>query len=102
MVFSSPVHVMDQGGLRGRQGGFALMAQKHLIIAGDDGTLYHLTPDDLQAHKMGPSQPAHEHAQKLVAENKHGEIGPEHFSAQAAGISTGISTDISFNMLNAG
>jgi hypothetical protein len=79
------------------------MAQKHLIIAGDDGTLYHLTPEELQAHKMDPSHPAHEHAQKLVQENKHGVIGPEQFSAQSAtGISTGISTDISYNMLNSG
>ena len=77
--------------------------QKHIIIAGDDGTLYHLTQDDLKAHKMDPDHPGHAHAQKLVAANKHGVISPEHFSAQSAnGISTGISTDISFSVLNAG
>jgi len=76
--------------------------QNDIIIAGDDGTLYHLTPDDLQAHKMAPDHPAYAQAQKLVADNKEGVIKPEHFEAQAAGISTGISTDISFTLLNAG
>jgi len=75
--------------------------QNHVIIAGDDGTLYHLTQDDLQAHKMDPNHPVYAQAQKLVAENKEGVITPEHFEAQAAGISTGISTDISFTVFNA-
>jgi hypothetical protein len=76
--------------------------QNEIIIAGDDGTLYHLTQDDLQAHKMAPNHPAYAQAQKLVAEKKEGVIHPEHFAAQSAGISTGISTDISFTLLNAG
>ena len=59
-------------------------AKKAVIIAGDDGNLYHLSHDELQAHKMDPSHPAHEHAQKLVAEEQHGTITPEHFKASGA------------------
>jgi hypothetical protein len=44
--------------------------EKYFIIAGDDGTLYKLSAEDLQAHKMDPSHPAHEHAPKLEAANR--------------------------------
>ncbi|HEV7517594.1 MAG TPA: hypothetical protein VGR07_14940 [Thermoanaerobaculia bacterium] len=70
--------------------------QKHVIIAGDDGTLYHLTPEQLQAHKMAPDHPMQAHAQKLVAENKHGVLGPEKFTAQEAQ----EAFCVSFTMLN--
>jgi len=74
--------------------------QKHFIIAGDDGTLYHLTQEELEAHRMDPNHPAHAQAQKLVAENKHGVIGPEHFTAQSATGAISVGNDISFNLLN--
>ncbi len=65
-------------------------AKKAVIIAGDDGNLYHLSHDDLQAHKMDPSHPAHEPAQKLAADQQHGTITPEHFKAQGLTANTDI------------
>ena len=71
---------------------------KKIIIAGDDGTLYHLSEHDLQAHRMDPSHPAHKHAKKLVADKKHGTITPEHFKAESAM----VNTDIGYTVLNLG
>ena len=71
-------------------------AKKSIIIAADDGSLYHLSQDDLQKHKMDASHPAHKHAQKLVAENQHGEITPEHFKAESAM----VNSDIYYSVLN--
>jgi len=73
-------------------------AKKSIIIAGDDGTLYHLSKDDLQAHKMGSDHPAHEHAKKMVTAKQHGTISPEHFKAESAM----INTDIEYTVLNMG
>jgi hypothetical protein len=73
-------------------------ARKSIIIAGDDGTLYHLSKDDLEAHKMDAGHPAHEHAQKLVTAKQHGTISPEHFEAESAR----INTDIEYTVLNMG
>jgi hypothetical protein len=70
-------------------------AKKSIIIAADDGSLYHLSHEDLQAHKMDDSHPAHKHAQKIVADNQHGTITPEHFTAESA-----INSDIYFSVLN--
>ena len=72
-------------------------AKKAVIIAGDDGTLYHLSHDDLQAHKMDPSHPAHEPAKKLVETEKHGTLTPEHFTAQSD-----INVGINFSVFNMG
>jgi hypothetical protein len=75
-------------------------AKKAIIIVGDDGTLYHLSKDDLQAHKMAPGHPAYEHAQKIVEQKQHGTITPEHFSAQSAIANENL--DIWFTVLNQG
>jgi hypothetical protein len=75
--------------------------KKAIIIVGDDGTLYQLSQDDLQAHKMAPGHPAYEHAQKLVEQKQHGTITPEHFSAQSATANT-ENVDIWFTVLNQG
>jgi hypothetical protein len=80
--------------------------KRHIIIAGDDGSLYHLTPETLEKHKMDASHPAHAQAQKLVAENKHGVIQPAQLAENTTGgggtgISSGVTNDISYSMLNA-
>lgn len=77
--------------------------QRHIIIAGDDGSLYHLTPETLEQHKMDSSHPAHAQAQKLVAQNKHGVIQPAELAGGGGGgtgISSGLTNDISYSMLN--
>jgi hypothetical protein len=74
------------------------MAKKSIIIAGDDGTLYNLSETDLQQHKMDPTHPAHPHAQKIVADQQHGTITPEHFTAESAT----VNSDIYFKVLNMG
>ena len=79
--------------------------QRHIIIAGDDGSLYHLTPETLEQHKMDSSHQAYAQAQKLVSQNKHGVIQPAELQAGGpggggVGISSGMTSDISYSMLN--
>ena len=77
--------------------------KRHIIIAGDDGSLYHLTPEALEKHKIDDSHPAHAQAQKLVAQGKHGVIQPAQLAdtgGGGTGISSGVTNDISYSMLN--
>jgi hypothetical protein len=47
---------------------------------------------------MDASHPAHDHAQKIVADKQHGTITPEHFKAQGA--SAAVDNEIWFTVLN--
>src|SRR5262249_38683666 len=101
------VPMADQSGSKSKQ--------RHIIIAGDDGSLYHLTPETLEKHKIDASHPAHAQAQKLVAEQQHGVIQPAELTdtggggGGGTGISAGVANaavtynggnDISYSMLN--